>query len=138
MRELAIRLHPGVDLRRSVEEVGRTQLPNGGFIICGIGSLEDPRLRLAGMDMESQYTGPYEILTLSGTVTKDGAHLHVSIASRSGEVQGGHLLYGNRVRTTVEVLLLELSDWSLARVQDPDTGFLELQAKPISKPEGAA
>ena len=57
MRPLPVRLPPGCDLRHALE------------------SLADPRLRLAGESEEARYEGPFEILTLSGTVTPQGAHL---------------------------------------------------------------
>ena len=132
MRELPIRLHPGADLRRSLEEVVRDEFPNGGYVVCGIGSLNNPRLRLAQEKFESVYAGPFELMTLSGTVSRDGVHLHMSIASGSGQVFGGHLVHGNEVRTTVELLLLPLTDWALSRKFDSKTGFLELLPEPLS------
>jgi predicted DNA-binding protein with PD1-like motif len=131
MRELPIRLRPGADLRLSLEKIVRDQCPNGGFVVCGIGSLNNPRLRLAQSETETYYAGPFEILTLSGTVTNVGAHLHMSMASSSGQVFGGHVVYGNEVRTTVELLLTALADWKLSREFDSDTGYLELIPKPL-------
>lgn len=130
MRELPLRLLPGCDLRPALERLARERLPGGAFVVCGIGSLLDPRLRLAGQDAVTAFAGPYELLTLSGSVTPQGAHLHVSLASATGQVVGGHVVEGNRVRTTVEVLLVELEAWALSRVPDTGTGFLELQVQP--------
>lgn len=126
MRELPVRLTPGVDLRAAVVALAREQLPQGAFIVCGIGSLIHPRLRLAGQGVETQYVGPYEILTLSGTATVDGAHLHASLSSASGEVVGGHVVAGNEILTTVELLLVEPSGFTLGRAFDAATGFTEL------------
>jgi len=133
MRTLPIRLRPGDDIRRALEKIVATHLPNGGFVVCGIGSLNNPRLRLAQKSVESDFPGPFEILTLSGTVTKDSAHIHVSIASGSGQVFGGHLAYGNEVRTTVELLLLPMEDWELGRALDNETGYLELVHSPVER-----
>lgn len=108
--------------------MAREQLPAGGFVLCGIGSLLNPRLRLAGQGEAATFSGPYEVLTLCGTITPEGAHLHASLAAATGEVVGGHVAYGSEVRTTVEALLVELPGWSLARVHDARTGSLELQA----------
>jgi predicted DNA-binding protein with PD1-like motif len=130
MRELVLRLPPGADLRRSIEEECRSSLPGGGFVICGIGSLADPVLRLAGQDVETRYEGPYEILTLTGSVTADGAHLHASISSALGAVFGGHVAYGNRVRTTAELLLIAIESGCLSRRMDAATGFPELLVTP--------
>lgn len=130
MRELVLRLEPGADLRRAIEARCLEQLPQGGFVVSGIGSLRDPVLRLAGQDGETRYQGPYELLTLAGSVTRDGAHLHASLASASGAVVGGHLPYGNQVRTTAELLLAGVESVSLAREPDAATGFKELVARP--------
>jgi predicted DNA-binding protein with PD1-like motif len=130
MRELALRLEPGADLRRSVESACRTHFPAGGFVLCGIGSLLHPVLRLAGAQAETRFDGPFEILTLSGSVAHEGAHLHASISSAKGEVLGGHVPYGNQVRTTAELLIVALESWHLSRRHDAATGFAELAAVP--------
>lgn len=132
---LPLRLPPGADLRRSLEELAHARFPDGAFVVCGIGSLSDPKLRLAGEDGETAYAGPFEILTLSGTLTRQGAHLHMSIASATGEVRGGHVPYGNRVRTTCELLLAESAGWGLGREHDGATGFLELAVQPAAPRE---
>ncbi|GAB3765496.1 hypothetical protein GCM10028796_22880 [Ramlibacter monticola] len=129
MRELVLRLEPGADLRRAVETQCRACLPGGGFVLCGIGSLMHPLLRLAGQDDETRFEGPFEILTLAGSVTPDGAHLHASISSAQGGVSGGHVLYGNHVRTTAELLIVGVESLRLSREVDATTGFLELVAR---------
>jgi predicted DNA-binding protein with PD1-like motif len=102
------------------------------FVICGIGSLSDAKLRLAGAESETLVQGDVEILSISGTITPDGAHLHMAVANATGQVIGGHVCYGNTVRTTAEVLLAELQEWRLAREHDPGTGFKELMVRPVA------
>jgi predicted DNA-binding protein with PD1-like motif len=63
---------------------------------------------------------------LAGTVAGNGSHLHMSVADSQGRVMGGHVAHGCIVRTTAEVLLLLLSEWSFNRELDPATGFSEL------------
>ncbi|HSW19547.1 MAG TPA: PPC domain-containing DNA-binding protein [Ramlibacter sp.] len=132
MRELVLRLEPGADIRQAIEMQCQSCLPGGGFVLCAIGSLLHPVLRLAGRDALTRYDGPFEILTLSGSVATEGAHLHVSISSAQGEVFGGHVAYGNHVRTTAEVLIVALESWQLSRRHDAATGFAELVATPRS------
>lgn len=134
MHELVLRLAPGADLRRALEAECRTGLPHGGFVVCGIGSLADPVLRLAGQEDATRYEGPFEILTLCGTVTADGAHLHASVSSAQGKVFGGHVLHGCQVRTTAEILVVALETWSLRRAFDAATGSAELA--PARRPPG--
>jgi predicted DNA-binding protein with PD1-like motif len=54
----------------------------------------------------------------------------MSVADAAGRVYGGHVVYGNEVRTTAEILLAPLPDWSLTREPDPVTGFQELVVRP--------
>ena len=138
MRELPLRLNPGADLKGALEAHCRIDFPDGAFVVCGIGSIVDPRLRLAAQDNETVFPGPYELLALCGTVTKDGAHLHASFASSTGEVVGGHVVYGSIVRTTAEVLLVEPTGWSMRRAPDARTGFRELELSRTGTAEGAA
>lgn len=123
---LPLRLVPGDDLRSTVETRARQAFPDGAFVVCGIGSLGDVRLRRAGADEAVHHAGDHEILTLSGTVTPQGAHLHMSVSSATGEVRGGHVVTGNRVRTTVELLLVAAPGWRLSRAPDAATGYPEL------------
>ena len=55
--------------------------------------------------------------------------LHASVADAQGRVLGGHLLPGNVVRTTVELLLAWSPEWALGRTPDTQTGFTELQVQ---------
>lgn len=119
-----LRLGPGEDPRRALEALAADGLAR--FVVAGIGSLEGARLRLAAADREAVLEGPFEIVSLSGSVTADGAHLHMAVADAQGRVTGGHVVHGNVVRTTVELLLAELPGWSLGRELDTRTGYEEL------------
>lgn len=52
------------------------------------------------------YTGKFEIVSLTGTLSAGCHHLHVAMADSTGAVFGGHLLPGCVVRTTVEIVLV--------------------------------
>ena len=131
MSYLPIRLEPGADLRRALEQQA-SGLPNhSAFVVAGIGSLSNVSIRLAAAENESLLSGAFELLSLSGTLSADGAHLHMGIASESGQVMGGHVGYGNVIRTTAEVLLVLPEGWALSRAHDPATGYPELQVRPL-------
>jgi predicted DNA-binding protein with PD1-like motif len=135
---LPVRLSPGADLRRSLEEHAAAALAGSAFVIAGIGSLSNAALRLAAAEQEAHLPGPLEIISLSGTLASNGAHLHMSVATATGQVLGGHVCYGNIIRTTAEVLLVALEGWSLSRAPDPATGYQELQVKRLGNGESAA
>ena len=100
------------------------------FVVAGIGSLDKAHLRRAGAEEVDVLEGKLELLTLSGSIAANGAHLHAAIATASGEVVGGHLAYGCTVRTTAEVLLGLLPEWSFMREPDLGTGYAELSIRP--------
>jgi predicted DNA-binding protein with PD1-like motif len=130
-----LRLPPGVDLRGALEQATRDR-GVAAFVLCGIGSLGDARLRLAEATRTSVIQGPCEIVSLSGSLTADGAHLHMAVADAQGRVHGGHLVPGNLVRTTAELLLAWLPGWELGREFDAQTGYAELVLRAAAK--GAA
>jgi uncharacterized protein len=126
MTHRPLRLPPGVVLRRELERLVSEGHIGPGFVIAGIGSIADAVIRFANKDNETLITGPHEVLTLSGSLSRGGAHLHAAVAGSSGQVFGGHVCYGNTVRTTAEILLLETPGWSLSRAFDETTGYKEL------------
>jgi len=130
MQSLPLRLRPGEDLRESLERVLTERGCEGAFVIAGTGSLASTRLRFAGAPDASAIDGAVEILTLSGSLSPAGSHLHMSVAGADGRVLGGHVAHGCIVRTTAEVLVILLPDWSMTRVPDPATGYPELVVRP--------
>lgn len=78
--------------------------------------------------------GPFEIVSLVGTLSIHGIHVHISISDESGQTFGGHLLSGNLIHTTAEILLMESLDHEFFREFDTQTGYEELKiAKRITK-----
>ncbi|GAB7527333.1 PPC domain-containing DNA-binding protein [Paraburkholderia sp. 2C] len=126
MHAYPMRLVPGNDVRAAVEDVLRQHNVYAAFVIQGIGSLSVAQLRLAGAEAPVELRGDLEILSLAGSISPDGAHLHMSVADARGQVFGGHVASGCTVRTTAELLLALLPEHRFARKLDPATGFLEL------------
>ena len=130
MNLLPLRLPPGVDLRRALGAALSDQATDSAFVVSGIGSLNDAVLRFANGTAETRIAGPLELVTIAGSLSATGAHLHVTVSDQHGALTAGHLCYGNIVRTTAEVLMALLPNWSLAREHDPQTGFQELVVRP--------
>lgn len=126
MHALPLRLSPGDDLRGAIEAALRERQASAAFVLQGIGSLSVAQLRFAGLEQPTALHGDLEILTLAGSVSPDGAHLHAALADARGQVHGGHVAPGCRVRTTAEVLLAVLPAHRFAREPDAATGYLEL------------
>ena len=120
----ATRLAPGDDLRAALEEL---KLDNGGAaILTCVGSLSKTRLRMAGAEDIWLSEEPVEIVSLVGTLSQDGVHLHLSVSLPTGEVIGGHIMPGTIVRTTAEIVVAHLGGARLVRRMDNHTGFKEL------------
>lgn len=126
MDALPIRLSPGDDLRRALEAAIASSECSAGFVLSGIGSLTEARLRLAGADDARLIDADVEILTLAGSVSASASHLHATLATADGRVVGGHVGYGCIVRTTAEVLIAVLDAWDFSREHDTATGYDEL------------
>jgi hypothetical protein len=132
MKVVPLRLKPGEDLRRALEVWMNQQYEQAGCLISGVGSLSLAKLRFAGAAEATTISGDLEILSLAGTLSADGAHLHITIADSSGAVIGGHLCHGSLVRTTAELVLGLLPQWPFRRGLDPATGCAELWISPCT------
>jgi hypothetical protein len=121
-------------LRAALEAVLQQQGVDAAFVLQGIGSLSVAQVRVAGAKQPAELRGDLEILSLGGTLSPDGAHLHITIADQQGRVLGGHMAPGCIVRTTAEVMLLLLPEYRFSREQDPDSGYFELIVRPNDKP----
>jgi len=130
MKTLPLRLSPGDDLRAALDAALDATGAEAAFVVAGIGSLREARLRYAGRDAPQHLVGDLEILTLAGTLGRGGSHLHASLADADGRVFGGHVAPGCIVRTTAEILLALLDDVRFAREPDAATGYAELAIRP--------
>ncbi len=129
---LSLRLPAGRDLRGSLEELVLERGLKAAWVSSAIGSLEALRLRPAGEEKALELPGPWELLSLQGSLGGDGVHLHLAVADAAGHCRGGHLLGGNRIRTTAEIALLLPGGTVLHRRLDPATGHRELQVDPAA------
>ena len=71
----------------------------------------------------------FEIVSLVGTLSPDGSHSHISLSDGTGATIGGHLLEGNEVYTTAEIVIGEAEYLQFRREVDPVTTFKELTIK---------
>jgi predicted DNA-binding protein with PD1-like motif len=134
---LVLRLAPGEDLRTALDaafaQLQTEQNAQAACVISAVGSLSRAVLRYAAEPGGTVLSEPLELITLSGTLSADGAHLHASVADAQGNVKGGHVMPGCIVRTTAEIVLAALPGWTFSRQHDTATGYKELvaQARPL-------
>jgi predicted DNA-binding protein with PD1-like motif len=122
----ALRLQPGDDLKKSLAAFAGEHNIEAGYIITCVGSLTACHLRYAGQADGVSITAKFEILSLSGTLSVHGIHLHIALADEKGVAIGGHLLDGNIIYTTAEIVIGEAPDLKFTRKVDDATGHMEL------------
>ncbi len=132
---VAVRMAPGEDvlegLRQACEQAGIKH----GMILGGIGSLNGARFfnpipmpeKKAGYGYGAaiELHGPIELVSLSGMICcgDDGKtmfHVHAGMSGQDGGGYGGHLIEGNKVLLTVDVMLGEIEGIKMGRRFDPD------------------
>jgi predicted DNA-binding protein with PD1-like motif len=125
----AFRLKPGSDLKKEIEWYIRANYIQAGWISCGVGSLTAYNIRFANQQAGSMGAGHFEIVSLTGTVSINGSHIHISVSDSTGKTTGGHLLDGNLIYTTVEIVIQESDELIFTREKDGTTPWEELQIK---------
>ena len=130
METFAFRLKPGQDLKKELEKFVISNDVEAGYIITCVGSLEKAALRLAEEDVIKTFDERFEIVSLVGTLSKDGIHVHVSLSRfKDGSVIGGHLKEGCIIYTTAEIVIAKSEEFIFSRKLDKQTGFKELEVE---------
>ena len=68
----------------------------------------------------------FEIVSITGTLSSDGVHIHIAVSEDLGNTIGGHLKDGCIVNTISEVCLKNFDNVKLNREYDESTGYDEL------------
>ena len=123
------RLKPGEDLKAGIAALVKEKNIGAGWIATVVGSLTQYNIRFANQPEGSRGEGHFEIVSLTGTVSTNGSHLHISVSDSTGKTIGGHLLDGNIVYTTAEIVISETDDVVFTREKDGSTPWEELQVK---------
>lgn len=131
MRQITFRLKPGQLLKEEIEQAARDKEVRAGVLLSIVGGLKNAKLRMAGSKPENQVRkeldGPFEIVAGTGTISKDGCHIHIALSDRQGNVIGGHLKDGCVVEFTAEIVIGVFDDIVYRRKLDKKTGFQELE-----------
>jgi uncharacterized protein len=125
----AFRLKPGQDLRQEIEFFVKKENIKAGWVITCVGSLTSTNMRFANQPEGTKANGHFEIVSLVGTISTNGSHLHLSVCDSLGNTIGGHLLDGNLVYTTAEIVIGESKNLIFSRENDGSTKWDELQIK---------
>ena len=135
----AVRFEPGEDVMLGLEKFCTEHGIGHGVIISAIGSLQGcsffdpeelkdkPGLYAYGDPIELPC--PIELISMSGIICteEDGKvslHVHASFADEHGKEYGGHFKEGNKVLTTVEMVIGELDHINMSRRLEPTRGVM--------------
>ncbi len=133
----AVRFEPGEDVQNKLLEFCREKNLGHGVIISAIGSLQGcsffdpeelkdkPGYYAYGDPIE--YPCPIELIAMNGIICteEDGTistHIHASFADTQGNEYGGHFKEGNKVLTTVEMVIGEMDHINMSRKLEPIRG----------------
>ncbi len=132
MKTFALRLKPNQDLKESLKKFVALNNIQSGFILTTVGSLKQARIRFADQNNSKAFNGKFEILSLVGTLSTSGVHLHIAISDTDGRTIGGHLDNGCIIYTTAEIVIGASEDFIFIRTVEEQTGFKELEIIPNS------
>lgn len=119
------RLTKGMDLK---EEIEKYSINNNisGVLISSVGCLNKLVIRLADGESILKKDGNFEIVSITGTLSPNGVHIHISVSDEFGNTIGGHLKNGCIVNTTAEICLIIFDNIKFGRKFDETTGYDEL------------
>ncbi|MEQ8974718.1 MAG: DNA-binding protein [Coleofasciculus sp. C1-SOL-03] len=129
MQIFAIRLKPNDDLKASLGHFVKQHQIEAGFMITAVGSLKQATLRFAGQNYAQAFKQRFEIVSLVGTLSIHGIHLHIALSDKKGKTIGGHLLEGCIIYTTAEIIMGVSDNLIFLRTMDETTGYKELEIK---------
>lgn len=104
-RTLILRLKPAEDTKLELQRLCDQHQLKAACVVTCVGSLTTMKLRLANQPVGSEFAGPLEIVSLVGTLSQNGSHLHLCACDCTGKATGGHLMDGCLVYTTAEIVI---------------------------------
>ena len=104
MQPLPLKLAPGSDLRLSLEQLAQRDSISG-FVLGVVGNLTKASFQCPGQAEPTVLEGDLEVITLNGTFSPEGVHLHLSLSDGACQVWGGHLEPGTIVQKGVDLLI---------------------------------
>ncbi|HOZ79140.1 MAG TPA: DNA-binding protein [Ferruginibacter sp.] len=129
----AFRLKPGQDLKKEILQYVKEKQIKAGWIGTCVGSLTQYNIRYANQPEGNTGSGHFEIVSLTGTVSVNGSHIHISVSDSTGKTFGGHLLDNNIIYTTAEIVIQSSDDFIFKREKDGSTEWEELKVEEGNK-----
>ena len=122
----SIRLHRGDDLLLSIKQLASDQNIQAGIVLSAVGCILKGQLRDASGITVRAITEHCEIVSLTGTISANRCHLHISLSKEDLSTIGGHLQEGCIINTTCELIIGEIPGQAIDVEFDEETGYDEL------------
>lgn len=134
-RVIALRMSPGEDLLLGIQKVCDDYNIQNGVIVSGMGSLDGAQFfnPVPLKDKKAGYgyseatilRGPIELVGMSGMIGHgaDGEillHVHYSLSDQHGTGHGGHVIEGNKILMTADIVIAEMEGVDLLRAYDEE------------------
>ncbi len=127
----AFQIKPGQDLKQAIQKLVMANQIKAGWISACVGSLTNYTIRFANQPNGSSGNGHFEIVSVAGTVSINGSHLHISISDSTGKTIGGHLMDGCAIYTTAEMVILSSNDLVFKREKGGSMPWEELRVENV-------
>lgn len=131
----AFRLKPGQDLKQEIQNFVTAKQIKAGWINTCVGSLAEYNIRFANQPEGTKGSGHFEIVSLTGALSVNGSHIHISVSDSTGKTTGGHLMDGCKIYTTAEIVITASDNFTFKRENDGTTPWKELQVEEIKNKE---
>lgn len=118
MIEHVLKLKPGEDLLQAIDQYVKKNNIEAGYIATGVGSLSQVSFRKGYERTSVILKEGFEMISLSGTLSVGGMHIHMAISDQNFNVKGGHVRLGTIIRTTAEIVIIQLDNHELRRDLD--------------------
>jgi len=128
---LCTRLRRGDDIYMNLKRIAEENEISAACVLSMVGCVSKARLRCAGGEAFIDLPGPLEIVSCTGTLSKDRIHIHASFSNRTLNTFGGHMREGCIVDTTAEVVLFIMDDTRFLSRFDEMTGYNELEIQAV-------
>jgi len=130
MKQLSFRIKEGELFREVIESKCKEAGVKAGVILSAVGGFQKLFLRMPILPNQEKHTvkeldGPFEIISINGTISPNDCHIHVSASDKDGVCIGGHLKEGSTVKNTAEVVIGVFEDVIFERNFDSETGYEE-------------
>lgn len=122
--KLVIRLEKGEEIVSELEKILEDEGISAGSF-QGIGAVSEATLGHYSLETkeytEKEFPKPLEIVSLQGTVSREGIHPHVCLGTSDMKTYGGHLVEAT-VAATCEIIV-QPAPGSLERYHDEEIGL---------------